>query len=108
MSAAEALRDAGLTPLTLAPKEGLALLNGTQVSTALALVGLFAIEDAFAAALVAGALSVDAAKGSDTPFDPRIHPLRGHPGQIETAPVYQALLKGSPIPPPPPPPHPVP
>ncbi len=97
IAATEGLRRAGLEPLDLAPKEGLALLNGTQVSTALALVGLFAIEDAFAAAMVAGALSVDAAKGSDTPFDPRIHALRGHPGQIETAAVYQALLKGSAI-----------
>ena len=95
--AAEGLRRAGLAPLELAPKEGLALLNGTQVSTALALAGLFAIEDAFAAAMVAGALSVDAAKGSDTPFDPRIHALRGHPGQSEVAAVYRALLKGSEI-----------
>src|SRR5690606_8617333 len=70
---ARALARAGLQPLTLGPKEGLALLNGTQVSTALALAGLLAAEDAFAAALVTGALSVDAAAGSDTPFDPRIH-----------------------------------
>jgi histidine ammonia-lyase len=93
----EGLRRARLAPLRLAPKEGLALLNGTQVSTALALVGLFAIEDAFAAALIAGALSVDAAMGSDTPFDPRIHTLRGQPGQIEVAAHYRDLLAGSPI-----------
>lgn len=97
IAAAEGLRRAGLAPLELGPKEGLALLNGTQVSTALALIGLFAIEDAFAAALVAGALSVDAAKGSDTPFDPRIHALRGHPGQCDVAAVYQGLLKDSAI-----------
>lgn len=84
-------------PVALAPKEGLALLNGTQVSTALALSGLFAAEDVFAAATVAGALSVDAAAGSDTPFDPRIHALRGHPGQIEMAARYRRLLAGSEI-----------
>ncbi len=84
-------------PLQLAPKEGLALLNGTQVSTALALRGLFAAEDMFAAATVAGALSLDAAAGSDTPFDPRIHALRGHAGQIEMAARYAMLLSGSEI-----------
>jgi histidine ammonia-lyase len=86
-----------LLPMRLAPKEGLALLNGTQVSTALALEGLFAIESAFAAALAAGALSVDAAMGSDTPFDARIHELRGHAGQCEVAARYRALLAGSEI-----------
>jgi histidine ammonia-lyase len=84
-------------PLALAPKEGLALLNGTQVSTALALAGLFAAEDAFAAATVAGALSVDAAAGSDTPFDARIHELRGHAGQIEMGERYAKLIAGSEI-----------
>jgi histidine ammonia-lyase len=84
-------------PIALAPKEGLALLNGTQVSTALALVGLFAAEDVFAAAVAAGALSVDAAAGSDTPFDPRIHELRGHVGQLEAAQHYRRLLEGSEI-----------
>ena len=84
-------------PLKLAPKEGLALLNGTQVSTALALAGLFAAEDVFAAAMVAGALSVDAAAGSDTPFDDRIHELRGHAGQRDVAKHYLALLDGSEI-----------
>jgi len=93
--AAEALRHAGLAPLTLGPKEGLALLNGTQVSTALALHGLFAAENVFAAAVVAGAMSVDAAMGSDTPFDARIHELRGHRGQIEVAATYRRLLEGS-------------
>jgi len=80
MGAEEGMRIAGLAPLRLGPKEGLALLNGTQVSTALALQGLFAAENLFAAAIVAGAMSVDAAMGSDTPFDPRIHALRGHAG----------------------------
>ncbi|HEY3077487.1 MAG TPA: histidine ammonia-lyase, partial [Burkholderiales bacterium] len=84
-------------PIKLAPKEGLALLNGTQVSTALALVGLFAAEDVFAAAVAAGALSVDAAAGSDTPFDARIHELRGHAEQREVAKHYLQLLEGSEI-----------
>ncbi len=97
VSAAEGLQHAGLQPLTLAAKEGLALLNGTQASTALALHGMFAIEDVFAAAMVAGAMSVDAAMGSDTPFDARIHELRGHRGQIETAALYRELLAGSEI-----------
>jgi histidine ammonia-lyase len=97
LPAAEALRVAGLAPITLAPKEGLALLNGTQVSTALALHGLFAAENLFAAAVVAGAMSVDAAMGSDTPFDERIHELRGHLGQIEAAATYRRLLHGSQI-----------
>jgi histidine ammonia-lyase len=96
-SAREALSSAGLAPIKLAPKEGLALLNGTQVSTALALLGLFAAEDAFAAAVVAGSMSVDAAAGSDTPFDPRIHALRGHPGQADVAARYAAILADSEI-----------
>jgi histidine ammonia-lyase len=95
--AAEGLAAAGLQPLVLEAKEGLALLNGTQVSTALALLGLFAAEDCLAAALVAGSLSVDAAKGSDVPFDPRIHELRGQPGQIDVARVLRRLLSGSAI-----------
>ena len=95
--AAEGLRIAGLQPLVPGPKEGLALLNGTQVSTALALHGLFAAENLFAAAMVSGAMSVDAAMGSDTPFDARIHELRGHRGQIETASAYRHLLHASEI-----------
>jgi histidine ammonia-lyase len=95
LPAREGLLLAGLDALALRPKEGLALLNGTQVSTALALLGLFAAEDAFAAAVVAGALSVDAAMGSDTPFDERIHALRGQPGQIAVARRYRELLSGS-------------
>jgi histidine ammonia-lyase len=96
-SAKSALSDFSLDAITLAPKEGLALLNGTQVSTALALMGLFAAQDIFAAALVAGSLSVDAAAGSDTPFDPRIHAARGQPGQAEAARCYAQLLSGSEI-----------
>ncbi|HEX8232792.1 MAG TPA: histidine ammonia-lyase [Caulobacteraceae bacterium] len=95
--AEHALSLAGLEPLELGPKEGLALLNGTQVSTALALAGLFAAEDVFSAALVAGALSTDALKASDTPFDPRIHGLRGQPGQIDAAMCLRALIATSEI-----------
>ncbi len=97
LPAAEALQRAGLEPLTLAPKEGLALLNGTQFSTANALAALFDIEVVFQSALVTGALATEAAKGSDTPFDARIHALRGHRGQIETAAALRALMAGSAI-----------
>ena len=95
MPAAEALAIAGLAPIALGPKEGLALINGTQVSTALALAGLFAAEDVFAAAIVAGALSVEAARGSSVPFDARIHAVRGHQGQIDVAAAFRALFDGS-------------
>jgi len=97
LPARDALARAGIAPLELAPKEGLALLNGTQVSTALALIHLIDAEALFTAALVTGALSVDAARGSDTPFDPRLHDLRGQRGQIECAAAYRALLAGSAI-----------
>jgi len=97
LPAAEGLRLAGLAPIRLRPKEGLALINGTQVSTALALAGLFGAEDLWAAAVLAGAMSVDALKGSDVPFDDRIHQTRGQPGQIEVARLYRALLAGSAI-----------
>lgn len=92
LPATEALAIAGLQPLTLAAKEGLALLNGTQVSTAYALRGLFEAEDLFAAATVCGALSVEAMLGSRTPFDARIHAARGQHGQIDVAAAYRALL----------------
>ena len=95
LPARQALTQLGMAPLTLAPKEGLALLNGTQVSTALALKGLFAAEQVFAAAIVAGAMSVDALKGSDAPFDARIHAARGQPGQMHVAGLYRQLLAGS-------------
>ncbi|HEY8565877.1 MAG TPA: histidine ammonia-lyase [Beijerinckiaceae bacterium] len=90
-----ALAQAGLAPLALGPKEGLALLNGTQVSTALALAALFEAERAFQGALITGALSTDAAKGSDGPFDARIQALRRHKGQIEAAAALRALMQGS-------------
>jgi len=97
LPASEALKQAGLTPVELGPKEGLALLNGTQTSTALALAGLFEVEMAFKAALVSGAMSVDAAKGSLAPFDARIHALRGHQGQIDVAACLRDILADSPI-----------
>ncbi|MFD2238416.1 histidine ammonia-lyase [Aureimonas populi] len=95
--AGEALREAGLRPVTLAAKEGLALINGTQVSTSLALAGLFRAHRAGEAALITGALSTDAAMGSSAPFHPDIHTLRGHRGQIDTARALRALLDGSQI-----------
>jgi histidine ammonia-lyase len=95
--AAEALAAAGLQSLELGPKEGLALLNGTQFSTANALAALFDAELLLQSALVTGALSTEAAKGSDTPFDPRIHRLRRQPGQIETAQALRQLMADSAI-----------
>jgi len=97
MPAADALRKIGVEPLQLGPKEGLALLNGTQVSTALALAALFATERAMAAAFVGGAIAVDACLGSDTPFDARIQEVRGHRGQQDAARIYRELLAGSAI-----------
>ena len=97
VDAASALAEAGLEPLELGPKEGLALLNGTQFSAANALAGLFEAERLFRSALVTGALSTEAAKGSDTPFDHRIHALRRQPGQIEAADALRALMAGSAI-----------
>ncbi len=95
VSGSVALAAAGIAPVALGPKEGLALLNGTQVSTALALSGLIAAERNAEAAVLAGAMSVDAVMGSDTPFDPRIHALRPHPGQMLAASHYRRLLAGS-------------
>ena len=97
MDAKQALDAAGIEPVTLAAKEGLALINGTQVSTALALHGLFMAERLLEAGMVAGSLSVDAARGSDAPFDARIHAVRGQPGQIAAAAIYRELVKGSAI-----------
>lgn len=93
--AGEALAACGLTPLTLEPKEGLALLNGTQFSSANALAGLFEAERLLGTALVTGALATDAARGSDTPFDARIHALRRHQGQIDVAATLAGLIQGS-------------
>jgi histidine ammonia-lyase len=97
MPADAALAKTGLTQATFGPKEGLALLNGTQFSTAHALAGLFEAGRLFQSALLSGALSTDAARGSDAPFDPRIHELRGHRGQIETAAALRDLMAGSAI-----------
>jgi histidine ammonia-lyase len=97
LDAEAALARIGLRALTLGPKEGLALLNGTQCSAALGLAGLFAAEATFAAGIAAGALSTDALKGSDAPFDARIHALRGQPGQIAVAERLRALVAGSAI-----------
>ncbi len=95
LPAARALAQAGLQPLVLSAKEGLALINGTQVSTALALDALFATEGLFETAVISGALTLDAARGSDGPFDARIHAVRGQPGQIACAAAYRALTAGS-------------
>jgi histidine ammonia-lyase len=91
------MSNAGLQPLTLGPKEGVALINGTQVSTALAMKGLFSAELLLRTALVTGAMSVDAAKGSTTPFDEHFHYLRRQIGQIAVAGAYRNLLAGSEI-----------
>src|SRR3990167_1471308 len=97
ISAEEALAKIQLKPLRLGAKEGLALLNGTQVSTALALIGLFNTEEIFVSAIVAGAMSVDAARGSDKPFDARIQMVRGHAMQIQVAAWLKELLADSQI-----------
>jgi histidine ammonia-lyase len=97
LPAREGLDKLGMHPLVLGPKEGLALINGTQVSTAIALDAVFMAERVFGAALAAGALSVDALKGSAKPFDPRISALRGQPGQIRVAAAIAELLDGSAI-----------
>jgi histidine ammonia-lyase len=97
LAAADALRKVRMAPLQLGPKEGLALINGTQASTAIALDALFSGERVLSAAIAAGALSVDALKGSVKPFDPRISQLRGQHGQIRVAEAIRALLDGSEI-----------
>lgn len=97
LPAVQALASVGLSPVVLGPKEGLALLNGTQFSTANALAGLFDAERLYQSALVTGALSTDAAKGTDAPFDRRIHALRKHKGQIAAADALRDLLAGSAI-----------
>jgi histidine ammonia-lyase len=97
MPAGAALQRIGLDQLQLGPKEGLALINGTQASAALALDALFHGERVFAGGVLAGAMSVDALKGSAKPFDPRISQLRGQPGQIRVASAIHDLLQGSEI-----------
>lgn len=95
--AAEGLKQAGLAPVTLGPKEGLALINGTQLSAALALAALFAAENLYAAAIISGALSLDAAQGSTAPFTKGLHDVRRQHGQIKVAALYRRLLAGSTI-----------
>ena len=97
MAGADALSRAGLKPVVLAAKEGLALINGTQTSTALALAGLFRAHRGAQTAIITGAMSTDAAMGSSAPFHPEIHTLRGHQGQIDTARSLRALLEDSEI-----------
>ena len=97
LPAAEALAKLELEPLVLGPKEGLALINGTQASTAIALDVLFTAQRVFAAALVSGAMATDALKGTDAAFDPRIHAARGQLGQIAVAAQLRRLLEGSAI-----------
>ena len=97
VDAAVALKAAGIKPVQLAAKEGLALLNGTQVSTALALAAVFRTENLLSAAMIAGAMASDAIKGSDTPFDKRIQSVRGHGGQIAVAGVLRELMRDSDI-----------
>lgn len=97
LPASEGLRHAGLAPMTFGPKEGVALINGTQVSTALALSGLFAAEDALRTALVTGALALEACRANDAPFDARIQAVRRHRGQQDVAAVFRRLLAESPI-----------
>ncbi|MBB3120659.1 histidine ammonia-lyase [Pseudoduganella violacea] len=97
MQAADALKAAGIAPVVLAAKEGLALINGTQASAALALHGLFMAERLLEAGMVTGSLSLDAAKGSDSPFDARVHEVRGQPGQIAAAAIYRQLVANSAI-----------
>ncbi|WP_312582663.1 histidine ammonia-lyase [Atlantibacter hermannii] len=92
LPAVDALAKAGLTPITLAAKEGLALLNGTQASTAFALRGLFEAEDLFASAVISGALTTEAVLGSRRPFDARIHAVRGQKGQIDSAALFRQVL----------------
>ena len=97
LSGMQGMKLAGLKPIILGPKEGLALLNGTQASTAFALEGLFAAEDLFAAAMVSGSMSLEAAQGSRRPFDDLIHQARGHQSQIDVAAIYRMLLDHSEI-----------
>jgi histidine ammonia-lyase len=97
MTGGAALAAAGLAPIVLGPKEGLALINGTQVSTALALAGLFETWRCALGAIVTGALSTDAIMGSAAPFRPEVQALRGHQGQIDTGLALRALIEGSEI-----------
>ena len=95
LPATDALKKAGLEPITLEAKEGLALLNGTQASTAFALRGLIEAQELFASATVCGALTTEAVLGSRRPFDARIHAARGQRGQIDAATLYRHVLTDS-------------
>jgi histidine ammonia-lyase len=95
--AARALQEEGLAPYRLGPKEGLAVVNGTQASTALAIEALFELEEVFATSLVCGALSIEAGSGTGAAFDPRIQALRGQEGQQTVGVVLSGLLRGSPL-----------
>ncbi|SDL43351.1 histidine ammonia-lyase [Aliiruegeria lutimaris] len=97
MSGGEALAQAGLMPVVLGPKEGLALINGTQFSTACALAAFFDAGRLLRASVVTAAMSTDAIMGSTQPLQPEIHALRGQPGQIEVAAAMRALMEGSEI-----------
>jgi histidine ammonia-lyase len=95
--APEALRRAGLQPVTLGPKEGLALVNGTQPSTAVLALALIRADQLARAADIAAALSIDALRGSVRPFDARIHRTRPFAGQAASASNLEGLLRGSAI-----------
>jgi histidine ammonia-lyase len=97
MTGAAALSRAGLQSIRLGPKEGLALINGTQFSTACALAGLWGAWRNASASIVTSALSTDAIMGSTAPLRAPIHELRGHRGQIEAARAQRALMEGSEI-----------
>lgn len=93
LKAVEGLKKVGMEPIVLGAKEGLALLNGTQLSTTFSLEGLFHAEDLFASAIVAGSMCVEAVLGSRAPFDDRVHVIRGHKAQIDAAKLYRDLLE---------------
>ena len=93
LKAKEGLKIAGLKPIHLGAKEGLALLNGTQLSTTFALEGLFLAEDLFASAIITGSMTTEAVLGSRAPFDERVHAIRGHQTQIDTAKLYRDMLE---------------
>ncbi len=95
LKAVDGLKEVGMKPIVLGAKEGLALLNGTQLSTTFSLEGLFYAEDLFASAIVIGSMCVEAVLGSRAPFDERVHKIRGHQTQIDTAKMYKDLLENT-------------
>jgi histidine ammonia-lyase len=96
LPAADALREAGLAPVELAPKEGLALVNGTQAMAAIGALALHDVRTLIRSAEAAAAMSTEALLGTDAHFDARIHAARPHPGQVETARRMRDLLADSP------------